>query len=60
MGAEPCSSPATCSLRSPKASIAVLILPHGRIVADASLNELARPDQTLEHAYLELTSEAIA
>ncbi len=38
----------------------VLVLAHGRIVADASLDELARPDQTLEDAYLELTSEAIA
>ena len=38
----------------------VLILAHGRIVADASLDELAGPDQSLEDAYLQLTAEAIA
>ena len=38
----------------------VLILSRGQIVADAPLDELARPHQTLEDAYLQLTAEAIA
>lgn len=38
----------------------VLILSHGRIVADAPLDELANPNQTLEDTYLQLTTEAIA
>jgi len=36
----------------------VLILSHGQIVADAPLQELASPDQTLEDAYLRLTAES--
>jgi ABC-2 type transport system ATP-binding protein len=36
----------------------VLIITRGRLVADASLPELARPFQSLEHAYLTLTSQA--
>jgi ABC-2 type transport system ATP-binding protein len=38
----------------------VLILSRGQIVADAPLDELARADQTLEDAYLQLTAEAVA
>ncbi len=36
----------------------VIILAHGRIVADAALDELGLPAQTLENAYLELTKAA--
>jgi ABC-2 type transport system ATP-binding protein len=38
----------------------VLILAHGRLVADAALDELACSDQTLEDAYLQLTAEPIS
>jgi hypothetical protein len=38
----------------------LLILAHGRLAADAALDELARPDQTLEDTYLQLTAARVA
>lgn len=38
----------------------LLILAHGRLVADAALDELACPGETLEDAYLQLTAEPIS
>jgi ABC-2 type transport system ATP-binding protein len=36
----------------------VVIINRGRLVTSARLDELTRPGQTLEDAYLELTAEA--
>lgn len=38
----------------------VLILAHGRLVADAALDELSHAEQTLEDAYLQLTAEQVS
>ena len=38
----------------------VLIISQGRLVADAALDELAGPNQSLEDVYLELTAETVS